>query len=87
MPSRPRLSVATRRSSAPAFGAEDVETVESVLRRSSYDDDGSAFASERHADLVRALGLPEFAVGTAYASLEHNEHPEGRSPNNVVKTT
>lgn len=70
-----------------AFGATDVETIESVLRRSSYDDDGYAFASERHADLVRALGLPQFAVGTAYSSLERNEYPEGLSPNDVVKTT
>ena len=60
-----------------AFGASDVAAVERVLRKSSYDDDGYVFAFERHADLVRALGLPEFAVGTAYASFERDEFPEG----------
>jgi hypothetical protein len=62
-----------------AFGASDVAAVERVLRKSSYDDDGYVFAFERHADLVRALGLPEFAVGTAYASFERDEFPEGLS--------
>jgi len=60
-----------------AFGASDVAAVERVLRKSSYDDDGYVFAFERHADLVRALGLPEFAVGTAFASFEREEFPEG----------
>ena len=70
-----------------AFGATDVAAVEAVLRKSSYDDDGYVFAFERHADLVRALGLPEFAVGTAYASFERDEYPEGISPKDVVRTT
>jgi len=62
-----------------AFNASDVAAVERVLRNASYDDGGYVFAFERHADLVRALGLPEFAVGTAYASFERDELPEGLS--------
>jgi hypothetical protein len=62
-----------------AFGASNVATVELVLRKSSYDNDGYVFAFERHADLVRALALPEFAVGMAYASFERGEYPDGLS--------
>ncbi len=67
-----------------AFGASDAAAVERVLRKSSYDDDGYVFAFERHADLVRALGLPEFAVGTAYASFEREEFPEGLSREDMM---
>lgn len=70
-----------------AFGANDVATVESVLRRSSYDDEGYTFECDRHADLVRALDLSEFAVGVAYASLEREEYPQGLSANDLLKTT
>lgn len=69
-----------------AFAASDVPAVERVLRKSSYDDDGYVFAFERHADLVRALGLPEFAVGTAYASFDRDEYPEGLSGKNLMRT-
>ena len=70
-----------------AFGASDVLKVEAILRKSAYDDGGYVFESDRHADLVRALGLPEFAVGTAYASFEREEYPEGLSPDGLVTTT
>lgn len=60
-----------------AFGATDVAAVEAILRKSTFDDDGYAFAHERHADLVRALGIPEFAVLQAYASFERGEIPDG----------
>ena len=58
--------------------------VEAVLRKSSYDEGGYVFAFERHADLVRALGLPEFAVGTAYASFEREEFPDGLSGEDMM---
>jgi hypothetical protein len=58
-----------------------------VLRKSSYDEGGYVFAFERHADLVRALGLPEFGVGTAYSSVESDELPEGLSKRNIVRVT
>jgi len=69
-----------------AFDASDIPAVERVLRKSSYDDDGYVFAFERHADLVRALGLPEFAVGTAYASFDRDEYPDGLSGKNLMRT-
>jgi hypothetical protein len=68
------------------FGASDVAAVETVLRKSSFDDDGYAFAHERHADLVRALGLPESAVLKAYASFERGEYPEGLSEQDMVRS-
>jgi hypothetical protein len=69
-----------------AFGASDVNAVERILRKSSYDEDGYAFAHERHADLVRALGLPDFAVLKAYASFERGEYPEGLSAQNMMSS-
>ena len=69
---------------AAVFGATDVAAIEVILRKLSYSDDGYSFAFERHADLVRALGLPEFSIATSYASFEHEEYPEGLSPGNIV---
>jgi hypothetical protein len=68
-----------------AFGASDVGTVEAILRKSSFDD-GYAFAHERHADLVRALGVPEFAVLKAYASFERGEYPDGLSSKDMISS-
>jgi hypothetical protein len=36
-----------------------------------------AFETDRHRDMVKELGLPPFAVGTAFASLNDDEHPSG----------
>ena len=69
-----------------AFGSSNVVEVERVLRKSSFDDDGYAFASERHGDLVKALGLSPFAVATAYASFEYDELPDGLSADDVIRT-
>ena len=69
-----------------AFGASDVVAVEAILRKSSFDDDGYVFAHERHTDLVRALGLPEFAVLKAYASFERGEYPEGLSERDMMRS-
>jgi len=69
-----------------AFGATTVEQVEEILRKSGFEGDSYTFAADRHADLVRALGLNEWAVGTAYASLEEGELPEGLSPDDIVHT-
>jgi len=71
---------------ASAFGTKDVATVEAVLRKSDHDDDGYTFAVERHEDLVRALGLPEFAVGYSYISFGGDEFPEGLSEDGIVRT-
>jgi hypothetical protein len=69
-----------------AFGASEIATVEAVLRKSSFDDDGYAFAHERHADLVQALGLPEFAVLKAYASFERGEYPDGLTAEDMISS-
>ena len=60
-----------------AFGGEDVAVVEQILHKSSFDDDGYAFATNRHRDLAAAAGLPQFSVGTGYNSIEYNELPDG----------
>jgi hypothetical protein len=69
-----------------AFGSAKTEDVERVLRKSAFDDDGYAFEFERHGDLVSALGISAFSVGTAYASFENDELPEGLLANTVVRT-
>lgn len=66
-----------------AFGAAGRESdVEKVLRAGS---DEYVFAHERHADLVRALGLPDFAVNCGFAYIEEDELPEGLSPDQLLK--
>ena len=69
-----------------AFGATNPVAVEAVLRKSTFDYDGYAFAHQRHADLVRALGIPEFAVLKAYASFERGEIPDGFSARDFVRS-
>jgi len=69
-----------------AFGVGDQTALEAVLRKSSYDDDGYVFAFERHADIVRVLGIPDWAVGTAYASFERDEFPERLSASVISRT-
>ena len=69
-----------------AFGSEKTEDVARILRKSAFDDDGYTFAFERHDDLVSALGISAFGVGTAYASFESDELPEGLSAGDVVRT-
>ena len=69
-----------------AFGSAKVEEVDRVLRRSAFDDGGYTFAFERHGDLVSALGISAFGVGTAYGSFEYNELPEGLSADDAVRT-
>lgn len=66
-----------------AFGATDSATVEPILRKSAFEDDGYIFAFERHADLAKALGISPFGVGTAYASFDSDELPEGLSLDDV----
>jgi hypothetical protein len=69
-----------------AFGAGQQHEVDDILRKSGAAfDNGYVFETERHADLVRALSLPEFAVGVAYASFERGEFPEGLSAEQMMK--
>ena len=62
------------------FGVSDVAGVERILRNG----DGYVFASERHADLVRALGLPAYSAGKAYASFERGEFPDGLTAGDML---
>ena len=69
-----------------AFGRGGKEKeVEAVLREASRDDDGYVFAMERHADLVEALGLPDFAVGCGFKYVEEGELPEGLAADALVR--
>lgn len=62
---------------AEAFGAsERAAELQRVLRAPSGED-GFIFEHERHAELVRLLGLPDIAVATGYEYLEDGELPEG----------
>lgn len=62
------------------FGVQKEQEVENILRSEKY-----AFQTERHQDLVEALGLPDCAVGAALASFERNEYPAGLSAENMMK--
>jgi len=65
-----------------AFGAEGAEDrVEAILR-----DEECFFALERHADLLQALGAPDFAVGGGYRYLEGGEIPPGLDQSTLVRT-
>ncbi len=59
-----------------AFGSTNLSEVDSILRRPS-DERGYVFAIDRHQDLVRALALPDFAVGASYYYIAEGEFPEG----------
>lgn len=68
-----------------AFASTNVADVEAILRKSSFDEDGYAFAVERHAELAEALVLPSFAVGVGYRYLSGGEIPDGLSENDLLK--
>ncbi len=66
-----------------AFGRGDREKeLDAVLKKKDY-----VFANERHADLVQALGLPDFAVGCGFKYLEEGELPEGLSDGDLLRTS
>jgi hypothetical protein len=68
-----------------AFGSDAVSAVDGVLRRSIFcSDEQDVFAFERHADLVRSLGLPDFAVGLSYAGIRSGELPDGLSQDEIL---
>lgn len=70
-----------------AFGVNTEAEVERVLRKSAFDEDGYTFASERHADLVEALGIPSFGVGIGYCYAAEGELPEGLDEDDLVRVT
>lgn len=68
-----------------AFGSAAVAEVESILRKSSFDDGGYTFAVERHTDLARALGIPSFAVGAGFRNASDGELPEGLDEDGILR--
>lgn len=68
------------------FGSGKVDRVREILSKSVMDEDGYAFAFQRHADLFEALGLPSFSVGASYASIKAGELPEGLSEDDLIRT-
>ena len=68
-----------------AFGASNVAEVESVLRKSSFDEGGYTFAVERHIDLARALGIPSFGVGAGFRYVADGEVPDGLEEDDLVR--
>ena len=71
------------------FDSSNVSAVEKILRKALLDKDGYAFAVQRHADLVNALGLPEIGVGFAYASFDmpNVEFPDGLMKKDLLRTS
>lgn len=61
-----------------AFGCATTFGVEQVLQTPSGagDGEGYVFESERHQELVEALGVPEIAVHTGYNYIEEGELPD-----------
>ena len=70
-----------------AFGSPNIQETEKILRKSSYEDDGYTFAVERHADLVKELNLPDFAVGFGFTYIAQGELPPGLAQNDLTKIT
>lgn len=64
-----------------AFGIEMdhlVAKVERILRKPSRANTEYAYAVNRHGELARALGLPLFAAGSGFNSIEVGELPQGQ---------
>lgn len=79
----PRGAGGDARKLCRAFKAEqNLNDVERILRAA----DEYLFALEQHDELVRALGLPTFAVGTGYNYLAEDETPEGLDASDLKHT-
>jgi len=70
-----------------AFDSSAALRVEAVLRKSSFDDDGYVFASDRHRDLVAALEIPNFAVGLGFESISAGYFPDGISKEQLLRVS
>ena len=68
-----------------AFGVSAVAEIESILRKSSFDEDGYMFAVERHTDLARVLGIPSFGVGAGFRYVSDGELPEGLDEDSLMR--
>jgi hypothetical protein len=61
-----------------------VEDVEKILRKESSEDE-YLFAFERHADLVRALDLPDYSVSCGFEYIVQGATPSGLSIQDLVR--
>ena len=64
-----------------AFGVDMdhlVARVERILRKPTRPNSDYAYAVNRHGELARALGLPQFAAGSGFNAIEVGELPEGQ---------
>ena len=68
-----------------AFGKRNAARVEEILRKSSDNDDGYLFASDRHKDLAKALGIPAFSVGLGFNNILEDGLPDGISGDEIIK--
>ena len=64
-----------------AFHSGEVAAVENILRASEED---YPDAMDRHADLVRALHLPDYAVGYGFQDALRGDLPNGLSSENMA---
>ena len=67
-----------------AFGASSIEEVNSILH--PPDEELPTFALEQHEALVRALGLPAYAVAVGFTYISRGEIPEGLSDSDLLRT-
>jgi hypothetical protein len=63
-----------------------LDEVEQILRKPQFGDGGYVFASERHADLARALGLPVFAVYGCYRGIVRGHYPKGITKEDMISS-
>jgi hypothetical protein len=70
-----------------AFGCATTFGVEQVLQtpNGAGDGDGYVFESERHQELVEALGLPAIAVHAGYNYIEEGELPDDADPDSFTR--
>lgn len=69
-----------------SFGVNALKEVERILRKPALSENGYAFAYERHADLVAALGIASFGVGTSFSALTDGDLPEDLDEKTLIRT-
>ena len=68
-----------------AFGSGADKKMEKILRKPGAADGGYVYEIERHMDLARALGIPEFGAG-GFKQVSEDELPYGLAEDDWVKT-